>query len=190
MWIPSLVVIALLACTAEARKNVTITWQDCGTTANHAKITNLTWSPVNPQPGDNVTITGYGTLNEVVSRSTASIELAGGLVKKTFDSCKGTRVNAPFDLAILYFPPQNCPMRQGPLVVSTRRSGSHNTHTTLMNLFVDFIFLLCALVFCSSRGCSNQSRYWICTLENNISFDIVSLFCAFSQFFWFVSPAF
>ena len=100
-------------------KHCTITWEDCGTSANMAKITGVTWSPQNPQPGDNVTIMASGTLKEEVQKSTATIVLAGGLVKKTWNTCIGTEVDAPFNYAKIYFPAQVCPMPIGPIAVNT-----------------------------------------------------------------------
>merc|ERR1719197_710830 len=96
---------------------ITITWGDCGTASNVVKIESVTWDPANPQPGDNVTITGTGTLKSDITGGTSTLDLV--LKKHTWPSCDGTVVDAPLHEAIIYFPKAGCPLKAGN--VTTRR---------------------------------------------------------------------
>lgn len=64
---------------------------DCGTSANHAKVTGVTWTPSNPVAGDNVTITGTGTLDKAMTAEKGTL-LFAGIIPADFDGCAGACV--------------------------------------------------------------------------------------------------
>jgi hypothetical protein len=106
-------VLASAALAATACAEIDIVWSDCGTAKNHVKITNVTWSPNPAKPGDNITVTGLGTLDEDITDSKLTLTL-GDIVKHSFDGCKGATIEAPLNLATIVFPPQACPIQKGP----------------------------------------------------------------------------
>ncbi len=46
----------------------------------HAQIQNVSWTPQDAKPGDNITVTGIGLLDETMTESEITLTL-GGLVK-------------------------------------------------------------------------------------------------------------
>jgi hypothetical protein len=72
----------LFTCTSAT---ISVSWKDCGSATNHIKITDVSWSPTTINPGDNVTITASGILDEdIVAPYEQTITFAS-IFKHTFD---------------------------------------------------------------------------------------------------------
>ena len=143
-----------LACAAQAA--VTVTWEDCGTAANHIKIDDVTF-PSDIEPGMNVTITAHATLDEQITDTTMTMTMAS-IFKHKFDGCAGATVKAPLNIAIVDFPPMDCPLPAGKGTFVRYVSLSKNMpkgNTTSKLESVDQVRTTCA---CLARASLHASR--------------------------------
>merc|ERR1712151_1416489 len=88
-----------LVAVATAGGAVAITWEDCGDSTTHGKVTDL--QPLSFNIGEAVTLTGTGSLDENVNGGSFKIHMeAAGLIKEdwTGDICEAKTFNLPLAL--------------------------------------------------------------------------------------------
>lgn len=101
--------VGLVLLTSPAQATITASWTDCG---GSVKVTNITMSPKNPTVGEKITITTHGVNS--MAASTLNMDLTfADIFQNHFDGCKGATIKAPFDLAVVTFPPVHCPLKTG-----------------------------------------------------------------------------
>merc|ERR1712007_371130 len=97
---------------------IALQYSDCGDSSTHGKITDL--QPTSFALGDDVTLTGSGTLDADVSGGTFLIHLeADGLVKQdwTGDVCEAKQFKLPLGLGSISWAGMSCPVAAGSLSV-------------------------------------------------------------------------
>merc|ERR1712048_1044065 len=110
-------VVSLVA-VATAGGSVAITWEDCGDSSTHGKVTDL--QPLSFNIGDAVTLTGTGSLDENVNGGSFKIHMeAVGLIKEdwTGDICKAKTFKLPLALGTVTWGGMTCPVAAGTMSV-------------------------------------------------------------------------
>eukprot|EP01003_Olkasia_polycarbonata_P008055 NODE_975_length_640_cov_128.062606_g903_i0.p1 GENE.NODE_975_length_640_cov_128.062606_g903_i0~~NODE_975_length_640_cov_128.062606_g903_i0.p1 ORF type:complete len:156 (-),score=34.72 NODE_975_length_640_cov_128.062606_g903_i0:113-580(-) len=108
--------LCFLAVAAFAANPITITWADCGTSGTHSKVTDMKWSPASPKTGDNITLTGTGTLDEDVAGSTYTLTISHSgvpIVHHSHDGCSPDSLVLPLNLGKVVLPGLKCPVAKG-----------------------------------------------------------------------------
>merc|ERR1712211_203969 len=94
---------------------VAITWEDCGDSTTHGKVTDL--QPLSFNIGEAVTLTGTGSLDEDVKGGNFKIHMeAAGLIKEdwTGDICEAKTFKLPLALGTVTWGGMTFPWQQEP----------------------------------------------------------------------------
>merc|ERR1711879_919440 len=118
-----------------------ITWQDCGTSSTHGKVTNLT--PTTLTMGQETTMTGTGTVDEGVTDGSYNMEVKAGFIKETYsgDICEAKTFTLPLKLGTLKFDGMSCPISKGSVDVSMDIELSSAIPTSLASASINMIAL-------------------------------------------------
>merc|ERR1712028_171378 len=104
---------------------VTITWEDCGDSSTHGKVTDL--QPTSFNIGDDFTMTGTGSFNIHVE--------AAGIIKKDFAGsiCEAKVFKLPLGLGKVTWGGMSCPVAAGTLSVPIGLQLSSSVPAALAN---------------------------------------------------------
>jgi len=127
--------IALLA--IAAAKKAKITWQDCGDSSTHGKISDL--EPAEISIGGVQTITGTGVTDEDITGGSFAIEAKAGLIKLHFagDICQPKTFNLPLNVGSISWQGMSCPVKKGTVTVPLSAKLSSSIPTSLTVADVD-----------------------------------------------------
>merc|ERR1711964_744144 len=95
-----------------------LTWQDCGDSSTHGKVTDL--QPTTFSPGDDVSIKGTGTLDTTITGGSFEIKMdAAGLIHEDWkgDVCEAKQFSLPLGLGTVSWGGMSCPVPAGTLTV-------------------------------------------------------------------------
>merc|ERR1712166_675965 len=113
---------------------VTITWEDCGDSSTHGKVTDL--EPTSFNIGDDFTMTGTGSSDIAVSDGSFNIHVeAAGLIKKDFAGsiCEAKVFKLPLGLGKVTWGGMSCPVAAGTLSVPIGLQLSSSVPAALAN---------------------------------------------------------
>merc|ERR1719163_1418064 len=104
----------LAALVTAASGAITFDWEDCGSSAAHAKVNSVTVTPEKPVAGDNITIVASVTTDKDTTAISSDLVLAK-LIHNKFDGCAGKEFQLPLGIGTITIPaPEDgCPLPAG-----------------------------------------------------------------------------